>query len=243
LALILTVTESTTGGLLVSKPQSGNRVVRTVVSCYNDGTTPLTISADTCTGLPTGVTKTYSSSVGKEIAAGATEFLVLELTIASTASAVTTAITYQVTAGSNYTKTFDLVVVADNLNRQRESFSGAVAGSKAVFMDEFVTLGQLLSGAGYNMELYVNKNGDLELSAIVPAAKTTKYSTTIGDGVTTTFVITHNLGSQSVSVNFYSTSAPYAMLFTDWKHTSVTTITVTFVDPPASNAVTVVVQS
>jgi len=242
-ALILTVTESATGGLLVALPYTRSKVVRVVVSCYNNDTSPSTITADTCTGLPTGVTKTYSSAVGKEIAAGATEYLILELSIADTASEATTSVTYQVTSGGSYSKAFDLILVGDNLNRNRHSFIGSVSGSKALMMDEFITLGQILNSSGFNIETYVNSNGDLEISAVVPPPRVTRYSEIIGNGSSTSFVITHNLGTKDVGVHFYQTSTPFAMMFTDWVHTSINSITVNFVDPPSSGAVTVIVLS
>lgn len=69
------------------------------------------------------------------------------------------------------------------------------------------------------------------------------YSTTFGDGATTSYVIAHNLGTQDVRVTVYGTSAPYAEEWVEVQHTSATSVTLVFDAPPAINSLRVVVSN
>ncbi len=68
-----------------------------------------------------------------------------------------------------------------------------------------------------------------------------KYATAIGDGTTTNFTITHNLGTQDVSVTIYRNSTPYDVVFTDVEVTNTSSITVRFAVAPTANQFRVVV--
>ena len=61
-----------------------------------------------------------------------------------------------------------------------------------------------------------------------------KYTTVIGDGSATSFVVTHNLGTQDVAVSVAEASAPFNVVMTDIQLTSINTITVTFSTAPTS---------
>ena len=67
-----------------------------------------------------------------------------------------------------------------------------------------------------------------------------KYSQTIGDGGSTSFSVTHNLGTRDVTVSVYDT-ATYAEVFADVVHTNANTVTVSFALPPAPTSFRVVV--
>lgn len=68
-----------------------------------------------------------------------------------------------------------------------------------------------------------------------------KYATAIGDGTNTSFVITHNLGTQDVAVSVAEAASPFNVVMTDIQLTSINTITVTFTIAPTSNQYRVVV--
>lgn len=71
----------------------------------------------------------------------------------------------------------------------------------------------------------------------------TKVSVSIGDGVATSFPITHNFGTRDVDVYVYRTAAPYDRIIPDIDHTDVNTITVRgFATPPGTNAYRVFVR-
>lgn len=67
------------------------------------------------------------------------------------------------------------------------------------------------------------------------------YSTLVGDGVNTTFTVTHNLGSARVLVQLYD-YASGAQVITDVSIVNTTQISVSFTLPPTTNQYLVVVQ-
>lgn len=68
------------------------------------------------------------------------------------------------------------------------------------------------------------------------------YTTTFGDGTSTSFTITHNLGTQAVIVQIYYTATPYQQVEFDVQHTSTTQITInTNGITPTSGQFTVVI--
>lgn len=73
------------------------------------------------------------------------------------------------------------------------------------------------------------------------ASKTTKYATSIGNGASLSFVVTHNLGSQDVQVTVREVASPYAIVYPDVELTSTNTCTVYFGSAPSSNAYRVIV--
>lgn len=67
-----------------------------------------------------------------------------------------------------------------------------------------------------------------------------KYATAIGNGVATTYTVTHSLNTRDVTVTIYDATT-YAEVSADIIHATTTTVTVTFALAPASNAYRVVV--
>lgn len=70
----------------------------------------------------------------------------------------------------------------------------------------------------------------------------TKYAASIGDGSSTSYTVTHNLGTKDVIVSVYDNSSPYAEVVCDINHTSTSAITVLFSAAPTSNQYRVVVH-
>lgn len=68
-----------------------------------------------------------------------------------------------------------------------------------------------------------------------------KFVQSIGDGAATSIVVTHNLGTQDVTVQVYTNASPFQEVNVEIQNTSVNTITVIFATAPASNAYRVVV--
>lgn len=72
-------------------------------------------------------------------------------------------------------------------------------------------------------------------------SKTNSYSTTIGNGNSTSFTITHNLGTRNVAVAIYETASPYEEVIADVYRTTVNTVTINTATAPTSGQYTVVI--
>lgn len=80
-----------------------------------------------------------------------------------------------------------------------------------------------------------------KLNGITAGANTRKYSIAVGNGSTTSIVVTHNLNTQNVTVTLRETASPYNVVMTDVQITSVNTVTLIFATAPASGQYTVTV--
>ncbi len=72
-------------------------------------------------------------------------------------------------------------------------------------------------------------------------AYTSKYATSIGDGTTTSFTVTHNLNTQDTTVTIREVASPFAQVITDVEFTTVNTIAVRFAVAPTASQYRVVV--
>ena len=79
-------------------------------------------------------------------------------------------------------------------------------------------------------------------TAIDTSVVVTKYAANVGDGSSTSYTITHNLGTRDVEVTVYDNSSPYAEVVCDVQHTSTSAITLLFSVAPTSNQYRVVVH-
>lgn len=61
------------------------------------------------------------------------------------------------------------------------------------------------------------------------------FAATVGDGVTTSFVITHNMNTQDLSVSIREAASPFALVMTEVEFTSVNTVTVKFKKAPTAS--------
>ena len=77
----------------------------------------------------------------------------------------------------------------------------------------------------------------------VPGADTglagTVHTQTIGNGSSTEFTITHNLGTRDVVVVARNAASPYEVIEVRWEATTTSTVTLDFATPPSSNSVRV----
>lgn len=117
-----------------------------------------------------------------------------------------------------------------NVLRMKRS---AVAGKVPLTTD--LQLGELAVNT-YDGRLYTKKDNGSASIVEVPS----KFSSTIGNGSSTSIAVTHNLGTKDVSVTTRQTSDDM-MILTDWVATDANTVTLTFNAAPASNSVRVVV--
>jgi hypothetical protein len=75
---------------------------------------------------------------------------------------------------------------------------------------------------------------------VATAVANRRYTTAVGDGTSTSFTVTHNLG-QFVNIQVYETATPYNQVYADVAAASATTCTVSFATAPTSGQYTVVV--
>lgn len=69
------------------------------------------------------------------------------------------------------------------------------------------------------------------------------YSTTIGDGTATTFVVTHNLNSRATTVKVAQAATPFATVVPEVQDTTVNTTTILFAVAPTVGQYTVTIQA
>lgn len=107
------------------------------------------------------------------------------------------------------------------------------------------TAGNGISLIGSAFSVNPAAGGNLTVSAsgvsVTPGAFTRKVSATIGDGSSTSYTVTHSLGTQDVQVQVYQTSAPFGTVEVDVNRTDTNNVAVVFTVAPASNAYRVVV--
>jgi hypothetical protein len=118
-----------------------------------------------------------------------------------------------------------------------ECSSSITVGSTAVSFTELNGATQLTQGNGISISgnqisaavvagggvLCVS--GGLEVDTTVVARK---YATAFGDGASFVYTITHNLGTEDVTVEVYATASPFAEIDVDVNHATTNTITLTF---------------
>ena len=114
------------------------------------------------------------------------------------------------------------------------SGAGTYTASNGVVLTGSNFSGVVASGGG----LTVGSSGFSVDTSVVSR----KYAASVGDGTSTTYTVTHNLGTRDVQVTVYDNSAPYAEVVVDVQHTSTTAIAVLFSVAPTSNQYRVVVQ-
>jgi hypothetical protein len=68
-----------------------------------------------------------------------------------------------------------------------------------------------------------------------------KFAGNIGNGVATSFTVTHNLGTKDVTVQIFENNEVYAQVEADVEHTSTSAVTIKFAEAPATNEYRVVI--
>lgn len=69
------------------------------------------------------------------------------------------------------------------------------------------------------------------------------YTTTVGNGAATSFVVTHNLNTRAVVVDVALSASPYTSVIAQVDKTSVNTVTISFATAPTTNQYSVTVQA
>jgi ABC-type methionine transport system permease subunit len=69
----------------------------------------------------------------------------------------------------------------------------------------------------------------------LPTTLTRKFSTNIGDGTTTSIVVTHNLGTKAAVVFVTDNTTPFAQQMVEIQMTTTNTVTLVFATAPTLN--------
>jgi hypothetical protein len=72
-------------------------------------------------------------------------------------------------------------------------------------------------------------------------AKADIFTTTVGDGSSTTITVTHNLGTMDIVISMYEAASPYNMVMTDIQITDVNNIKLIFASAPTADEYKVVI--
>lgn len=78
-------------------------------------------------------------------------------------------------------------------------------------------------------------------NTLVNLPLTNKYTTTLGNAVDTTFIVTHNLNTRDVAVTIRETNSDYEQVITDVTFTSLNTLTVAFAAIPTASQYTITI--
>lgn len=133
-----------------------------------------------------------------------------------------------------------------------QTSTGVTVGTTAIVWQQFSGAGTYTASNGVQLvgsdfSGVVVSNGGLTVGAsgfaLDTAIAVRKYAANVGDGVATSYTITHNLGTRDVIVSIYDNSSPYAEVVCDVQHTSTTAITLLFSVAPTSNQYRVVVHA
>jgi len=125
--------------------------------------------------------------------------------------------------------------------------AGGTLGTTAVSWTQFSGAGQITAGAGLTKSgntLDVGAGTGITVNANDVAIDTSvvmrRFAASIGDTTTTTFTVTHSLGTKDVHVAVFDNSTN-AEVFADIAHASTSTVTVAFSAAPTTNQYRVVV--
>jgi len=119
-------------------------------------------------------------------------------------------------AATSYTFGDGLNLTGSNVTVVADDGISVSSSGVAVVADTGITV----SGSGVGVDF-----------SVVPK----KFSASVGDGSTTSFTITHNLGTRDVAVSFYEAATPWQSVTPDWFATTTNTITATFGAAPTTN--------
>lgn len=140
---------------------------------------------------------------------------------------------------------------AAGTNTTQIATTAFVAAATAALVDSapgtLDTLNELAAALGDDANFATTLSGqigalDTRIDTLEAQGVFTKYAADIGDGSTTAFVVTHNIGSRDVSVTVRQNASPWAVVIPDVEMTSTTTATIRFGSAPTTNQYRVIVQ-
>ena len=132
-----------------------------------------------------------------------------------------------------------------------QTATGVTIGTTAIVWQQFSGAGTYTASngvqlVGSNFSGVAEANAGLTVGAsgfaLDTAVAVRKYSASVGNGTSTSYTVTHSLGTRDVIVTVYDNSSPYAEVVCDVEHTTTSAVTVIFSVAPTSNQYRVVVH-
>lgn len=163
----------------------------------------------------------------------------------------TTSLTFtQFTGGSTYTAGSGLNLAGNVFSVVVDNVTLAIVSNQVQIKSTYVgqtsitTVGTITSGTWNGTAIGTAYGGTG--ATTIAGAKTnlgflTRYATNIGDGTTTSYTVTHNLGTQDVTVTIYRNSAPFDVVYADVQLSTTNTVTLIFGTAPTTNQFRVLV--
>jgi hypothetical protein len=133
-----------------------------------------------------------------------------------------------------------------------QTTTGVTVGTSPIVWQQFSGAGTYTASNGVQLvgsdfSGVVVANGGLTVGAsgfaLDTAIAVRKYAASVGNGVATSYTVSHNLGTRDVIVSVYDNSSPYAEVVCDVEHSTTTAVTVAFSVAPTSNQYRVVVHA
>lgn len=210
--------------------------------------TSITVNANDIAVTAAGITATQlaASVAGGGLTGGAGTALAVGAGNGITVNADDVALATS-TAGAGLTYTTGVLAVGagTGITVNADDIAITAAGITATQLAASVAGNGLVGGAGTALAVgagtgIISNANDV---AIDTAVVVSKYAVAFGDGVATSYVITHSLGTRDVIVGIYLASGTYEEVMCDVEHTSTSTVTLRFAVAPTTNQYRVVIHA
>ena len=235
-------TPSVNNRILVKNETSGDAPYNGiyVVTTVGDGSNPYVLTRSTDANISAEVTDGMFTFVEQGTTNSGTSWV---LTTNNPITLNTTALVFaQFSGAGTYTASNGVLLTGSNFTFDPRAGYGLQTGATGAEIKLATTSGlnltsDLAVGAGNGITVLTNT------VAIDSSVVVSKYAANVGDGVATSYTITHNLGTRDVIVSVYEGSGSYAEVICDVNHATTNTITLLFSVAPTLDQYRVVVHA
>jgi hypothetical protein len=235
-------TPSVNDRILVKNETSGDAPYNGiyVVTTVGDGSNPYVLTRSADANISAEVTDGMFTFVEQGTTNHSTSWV---LTTNNPITLNTTGLVFaQFSGAGTYTASNGVLLTGTNFTFDPRTGYGLQTGATGAEIKLATTSGlnltsDLAVGAGNGITVLTNT------VAIDSSVVVSKYAANVGDGVATSYTITHNLGTRDVIVSVYEGSGSYAEVICDVNHATTNTITLLFSVAPTLDQYRVVVHA
>jgi hypothetical protein len=228
--------------VLVKNETAGNAPYNGIYTVTDVGSlsTPWVLTRSTDANISAEVTDGLFTFVEQGTANSSTSWV---LTTNNPITLNTTSLVFaQFSGAGTYTASNGVLLTGTNFTFDPRAGYGLQTGATGAEIKLATTSGlnltsDLAVGAGNGITVLTNT------VAIDSSVVVSKYAANVGDGVATSYTITHNLGTRDVIVSVYEGSGSYAEVICDVNHATTNTITLLFSVAPTLDQYRVVVHA